>query len=71
MAEKSLHTTDDLPVDALELRDAIVGNGTLLVPAQGHSVHLYATRGGRASYLGTFGDPGAAWAALDALDLAA
>jgi len=70
MALRAIHTYDDVPVDELDLRDAIVGEGTALVP-DGDSVRLYAVRGGRAQHIGTFHDAVAAWAALDAFDEAA
>lgn len=70
MALIPIHTTDDVPVDALELREAVIGDGTLLVPSS-DGMNLYAVRGGWAQHIGTFADAGAAFAALDALDLAA
>jgi hypothetical protein len=70
MAVKRLHPVTDVPVDALDLRDAVLGPGTALVKSSG-GLRLYAIQGGRARHLGTFDNPGDAWAALDALDVAA
>jgi hypothetical protein len=59
---------NEIPVDALDLRDAVIGDGVLLIPDRDGTLSLYSVAGGYARALGTFGDAAGAWAALDALD---
>jgi hypothetical protein len=59
----------EAPVDDLDgVRDAVIGDGLLLVP--GRKLRLYAVAGGRARHLGAFSSAASAWRCLDALDLA-
>lgn len=58
----------DLPLDSLELRDAIVGQGIVMheTPDGGFEIHLVLA--GAAQRLGWFPDAAAAWRALDDID---
>ncbi len=58
----------DLPLDSLEIRHAIVGQGIVMheTPDGGFEIHLVLA--GRAQRLGWFPDAAAAWRALDDID---
>jgi hypothetical protein len=59
----------DVPVDALDdLRDAVIGDGLLLIADQAGPMHLYTVAGGRARSLGTFTDAAIACRFLDTAD---
>jgi hypothetical protein len=58
-----------LAVDDLDLREAVIGDGLLLIPGRDGYEYLYATDQGWAYYLGRFWDVVAGWKILDAVDL--
>lgn len=58
----------DLRLDALELRDAILGDGVVLNEESDGELLLHAVAGGRVRPLGRFGGAAAAWRAVDELD---
>jgi hypothetical protein len=53
---------------AVTPRNAVCGDGLMLIPGERGSVSLYDMAGSEAEPLGTFADVSDAWAALDALD---
>jgi hypothetical protein len=55
-------------LDALELRDAILGHGVVLNETPGGGFVLHLVTAGHVRPLGWFSDAAAAWGALDALD---
>jgi hypothetical protein len=58
-------------VDVLDdLRDAVIGDGLLLIAGHDGPMRLYTVAGGRARPLGTFTDAGTAWKDLDTSDTA-
>jgi hypothetical protein len=61
--------SNDLFVDTLALRGALVGDGVVLTePSEGGLV-LYAVDAGRAELMGSFDHASDAWSAVDALDV--
>jgi hypothetical protein len=52
-------------LDDLDLQDAVMGDGLMLLP--GPRLTLYTVAHGRARLLGTFDDAIEAWSALDGL----
>jgi hypothetical protein len=58
----------DTHLDALELRDAILGDGVVLheTPDGGFVIHVVTA--GQVQRLGAFADAAAAWRALDDID---
>jgi len=70
MAWRKPRPTQDTPVDSVDdLREALIGDGLLLIPGERRPMRLYAVPGGRARSLGTFTDAVSAWQVLDAFDL--
>ena len=58
----------ELPLDSLELREAIVGDGVVLNEAPDGELLLHAVQAGRARRLGRFEGAASAWRAVDELD---
>jgi len=62
---------DAVAVDQLDdLRDAVIGDGLMLLPGEGRLMSLYAVAGGRARALVSCADVLSVWKVLDALDVA-
>jgi hypothetical protein len=55
-------------LDALELRDAILGDGTVLHETDDGGFVIHLVTGGRVQRLGAYVDAAAAWRALDDID---
>ena len=68
LSDPELPSFDGRPLDSLELRDAIVGEGIVMheTPDGGFDIHLVLA--GTAQRLGWFPDAAAAWRALDDID---
>jgi hypothetical protein len=60
----------DVPLDVLDIRDAVIGDGVILHKAADGELVLHTVTAGRACSLGRFGSAREAWQAIDALDLA-
>lgn len=62
-------TERELTVDALDIRDAVIGDGVMLTQNEDREFVLHMLGAGRAKLIGAFDSPGAAMNALDALEL--
>jgi hypothetical protein len=57
-----------LPLDSLDLRDAVIGDGLMLSRDSEDRWVLHSLEGGRAQHLGTFADVAQALRLLDSLE---
>jgi hypothetical protein len=62
-------TERELTVDALDIRDAVIGDGVMLTQNADREFVIHMLGAGRAELVGAFTSPAEAMNALDALDL--